>query len=152
MSYGLRLIGVGIRFDPNKFAIIIGLCFNWLMDIDLYLLPLVGHRLRDTYFNDKQSVTYGDLIYIFECRAWVEDNCDAVKLALLYYLHLELLGSNNKKLVFEKVLKLPNYVWWIQFIPMRSIGVHMTYRWICSCIDQLCIESDLSKNKVTLMR
>lgn len=55
-------------------------------------------------------MTYANLAPIFEEKAWGEDNSDATKLMLLYYLYMGLLGSNNRKLVSQKVFQLVDHV------------------------------------------
>lgn len=55
-------------------------------------------------------MTYANLAPVFEEKAWGEDNSDGTKLMLLYYLYMGLLGSNNRKLVSQKVLQLVDHV------------------------------------------
>lgn len=55
-------------------------------------------------------MTYANLAPLFEEKAWGEYNSDAIKLALLYYLYMGLLGSTNRKLVSKKVLQWVDHV------------------------------------------
>lgn len=53
---------------------------------------------------------YHDLECVFLSRPWRDDDIDAVKMALLYVLHMVLLGNDRRKKVSLKYLQLVNHL------------------------------------------
>ncbi|XP_044474064.1 uncharacterized protein LOC123202288 isoform X3 [Mangifera indica] len=147
-----RINGIDVRFSPYEFALVTGLRFNRRSKIQQYLPSLADHRIRETYFAGKTSVTYIDIMHVFERRAWGDNDSDAVKLALLYYLHIGLLGADKRNVIPKEILQLVDHVDKFNTYPW---GVHvwqMTYKSICNCIGRLCVEFEPIKNKTPHMQ
>ena len=106
----MRVNDMDIRFSAYEFAIMTGLRFSHLVDINLYIPLKATDRILQTYFHGCKSITYADLSHVFQQRPWREDDTDAVKLALLFYLHMGLLGSDLRKTIPQKILQLVDHL------------------------------------------
>ncbi|XP_044460531.1 uncharacterized protein LOC123192154 [Mangifera indica] len=142
-----RVNDVDVRFSAYEFAIMTGLRFSHLVDIDLYIPSKATDRILQTYFHGCKSVTYADLSRVFQQRPWGEDDTDAVKLALLFYLHMGLLGSDLRKTIPQKILQLVDHLDGFNAYPWGVRVWQMTYRSICDNISRISIDSGPKKKK-----
>lgn len=147
-----RINGIDVRFSPYEFALVTGLRFNRRSKIQQYLPSAANHRIRETYFAGKTSVTYIDIMHVFERRAWGDNDSDAVKLALLYYLHIGLLGADKRNVIPKEILQLVDHVDKFNTYPWGVCVWQMTYKSICNCIGRLCMEFEPIKNETPPMQ
>ena len=106
MEMWFRLNGVDVRFGPSEFAMMMGLRFGEDTDYVHYVDHSVPNRIKETYFPGIKMVTYGRLFDVFETAPWGDDDSDAVKLALIYYVHRGLLGGDLRNNIPDDIFRL----------------------------------------------
>ena len=105
MEMWFRLNGVDVRFGPMEFAMMMGLRFGEDIDYGHYVDHRVPNRIKETYFPGSGQVTYARLFDVFETGPWVDDG-DAVRLALIYYVHKGLLGGDLRNRIPDDIFRL----------------------------------------------
>ncbi|PHU18085.1 hypothetical protein BC332_13780 [Capsicum chinense] len=91
----IRANGTSLHFNLRKFAIVIGLnCvsnrYDFIFDED------IPNRIVEKYFNGKEFIQKKQLFLAFMEKVWRENNDeDAEKFAILYFLHFFVLSNVN---------------------------------------------------------
>ncbi|KAF3671444.1 hypothetical protein FXO38_06566 [Capsicum annuum] len=91
----IRSNGTSLHFTPKKFSIVTGLKYvaNWdefIFDED------VTNKLVEKYFNGAEFTQKRQLFIVFTNKVWGENNNeDAKKFAILYFLHSFVLSNVN---------------------------------------------------------
>lgn len=97
-SNGSRLMV--LIFDSSHISLPLWLVYVSTDDlIFISILLVIDHMVWKTYFAKETSITYIDIMHVFEQEPWGEDEFDAIKLVLLYNLHFGLLEIDNKKVI-----------------------------------------------------
>ncbi|XP_044510766.1 uncharacterized protein LOC123229186 [Mangifera indica] len=136
-EFWFRISGVDIRFSPFEFALVTGLSFSRRTDISSYIPHSSSHRIRDTYFRGCLKVQYHDLERVFLSRPWGDDDIDAVKMALLYVLHMVLLGNDRRKKVSLEYLQLIDHLDGFNSYPWGVAVWQMTYESMSQASDRV---------------
>jgi hypothetical protein len=91
-----NLNGIGARFTARDFALVTGL--NFIGDVESKTLEIrrITTRHIETKYLNKSTKTWTDKLLKCFKDANFEDNLDAVKMALLYFLNCGLLGVARK--------------------------------------------------------
>ena len=101
-----RLNGTEVRFSPVEFALMTGLSFGRPTDYSAYVDVSRRSSIRHRYFAGRPTVSYRDLFKVFDDREWVDDDQDAVGIAMLYFIHRGLLGGDLRNTVPEDCFRL----------------------------------------------
>ncbi|XP_060200847.1 uncharacterized protein LOC132629132 [Lycium barbarum] len=117
-AFLIDINGNELRFSIREFAIITGL--KCVGDEDAFKVNRKGkNRILETYFGgSKKMSSKADLIECFTDKNWGLNNADAVKIAVLYFIHTYIL-SNEKNAV-----KIPR----LHFDLVES-GRYVDYPW-----------------------
>ena len=83
---------------------------------------------------------YHDLERIFLSRPWGANDIDAVKMALLYILHIVLLGNDRRKKVSTEYLQLVDHLDGFNSYPWGVAVWHMTYDSMSQVSERVCSE------------
>ncbi|XP_044460529.1 uncharacterized protein LOC123192149 [Mangifera indica] len=137
-EFWFRISGVDVRFSPFEFVLVTGLSFSRRTDVSSYIPRSSGHRIRSTYFRGCSKVQYHDIERVFLSRAWGDDDIDAVKLALLYILHMVLLGNDRRKKVSTEYLQLVDHLDGFNSYPWGVVVWQMTYDSMSQTCERLC--------------
>ncbi|XP_044503651.1 uncharacterized protein LOC123224130 [Mangifera indica] len=137
-EFWFRVNGVDVRFSPFEFALMTGLPFSQLTTLSSYIPHASKHRIGDTYFQGCQKVQYHDIERVFLARPWGDNNIDAVKIALLYCLHMVLLGNDRRKKVSAEYLQLVDHLDEFNSYPWGVPVWQMTYESMSQASNRLC--------------
>ena len=81
---------------------------------------------------------YHDIERVFLSRPWGDDDIDVVKIALLYVLHIVLLGNDRRKKVSSEYLQLVDHLDEFNSYPWGVVVWQMTYDSMSQASERVC--------------
>ncbi|OIT05375.1 hypothetical protein A4A49_65209, partial [Nicotiana attenuata] len=94
--FSIYVNGTTLSFSIREFALVTGLkCVGDPQDFQFN--TKVSNRIAETYFGGAKNVKKKDLLSCFDDKNWGHDNDgDAIKIALLYFIHTFIFSSEKK--------------------------------------------------------
>ena len=84
------------------------------------------------------SESADDIERVFLASPWGDDDIDAVKMALLYILHMVLLGNDRRKKVSTDYLQLVDHLDEFNSYPWGVVVWQMTYDSMSQASERVC--------------
>ncbi|XP_065864432.1 uncharacterized protein [Euphorbia lathyris] len=133
-----RVRGVDMRFGDWEFSLISGLRFGVNMGEfmeRMYELEM-SHRLRNKYFKQYETITTINFLEGLQSIQWKKKdatdrfNQDAVMIAMLYFVHGNVLDNANDRYAKDWVLDLADYPRLFNEFPWGTLAWEETYRFL----------------------
>ncbi|KAM3356866.1 putative protein isoform X1 [Capsicum galapagoense] len=123
-EFWVLINGTPLRFSIREFATITGLkCTGSTEQFDIP--GNTPNRLVDLYFGGENKVKKNDLVQCFMNKRWGDDDKDAVKIALLYFINTFILSIGNSVSIKRK------------HFHMVENGTYSEYPWGTDAYNQL---------------
>ncbi|XP_065859016.1 uncharacterized protein [Euphorbia lathyris] len=155
-----RVRGVDMRFGDWEFGLISGLRFG--VNIGEFMERMyeleMPHRLRNKYFKQYQTITTINFLEVLQSVQWKKKdatdrfNQDAVMIAMLYFVHGNVLDNANERHAKDWVLDLADYPRLFNEFPWGTLAWEETYRFldwaISKRLEQLEASAAGNRNRV----